>query len=165
MDASWPNIELLTTDQWKPGTEDRLNLQAQVPVFADAAAAGSGRVIHEKDIESFVAVPLRYAPKGPGKYFGLYVRGDSMRPVLADRFIVVVDPQITNPSRLRGKIVAARTDDGVIIKRLAPESKKARLIFRSYNPEYEDIVIENPETTPIIGQIVFWWGFPELEEK
>ena len=44
------------------------------------------------------------------------------------------------------------------MRRLARESRRDRLVLRSQNPSYEDIVLESPETNPIIGDVVFWWG-------
>ena len=33
-----------------------------------------------------------------------------------------------------------------------------RIVLRSQNPDYEDIVLDSLETDPIIGDVVFWWG-------
>ncbi len=153
-----PEIRIYTTEHWKPGTEDRLRFQVQVPVLRDEAAAGSPREINERDIDSFIAVPSKFVPKGTGAYSGIYIRGDSMEPVLRDRFIVVVDHMQRDPLRLRGRIVAALAQGGVLVKWLARETRQNRLVLRSENPEYEDIVMESPETNPIIGDVVFWWG-------
>ena len=38
-----PEIRIYTTEQWKPGTQDRLRFQVQIPVLLDEAAAGSPR--------------------------------------------------------------------------------------------------------------------------
>ncbi len=70
----------------------------------------------------------------------------------------MVDLTNSNLANLKGRIVAARSEEGAIIKRLAPASKSHRLVFRSENQAYDDIILENPEQTPIIGDIVFWWG-------
>ena len=86
-----PEIRIYTTAQWEPGTQDRLRFQVQVPVLRDEAAAGSPREINERDIDSFIAVPGKFVPKGPAAYTGIYIRGDSMAQILGDRFIVVVD--------------------------------------------------------------------------
>lgn len=153
-----PEIRIYTTEQWKPGSEDRLRFQVQVPVLRDEAAAGSPREINERDIDSFIAVPSKFVPRGPGAYSGIYIRGDSMEPVLRDRFIVVVDHMRRDPLRLRGRMVAALAQGGVLVKWLARETRQNRLVLRSENPEYEDIVMESPETNPIIGDVVFWWG-------
>ena len=154
----YPEIRIYTTPDWKEGSEDRLRYQVQVPVLRDAAAAGSPREINERDIESFIAVPAKFVPKGPGSYVGMYIRGNSMEPVLRDHFIVVVDCNNRDVARLRGQIVAAQVDDGIVVKTLSPESQPERLILRSENPEYEDIVIEPVDREPLVGGVVFWWG-------
>lgn len=153
-----PEIRIYTMDAWKPGTEERLRFQIQIPVLRDEAAAGSPREINDRDIDSFVAVPSKFVPKGPAAYTGIYIRGDSMEPVLSDRFIVIVDHTRRDAARLRGRIVAALVNDGVLVKRLAPQSKGSRIVLHSENAVYEDIVIENPESNPIIGDVAFWWG-------
>jgi transcriptional regulator with XRE-family HTH domain len=153
-----PEIRIYTTEQWKPGTQDRLRFQIQIPVLRDEAAAGSPREINERDVDSFIAVPSKFVPKGLGAYTGIYIRGDSMAPILRDRFIVVVDHGARDPLRLRGRMVAALVQDGVLVKWLARESRRDRIVLRSQNTEYADIVIESPETDPIIGDVVFWWG-------
>ena len=42
--------------------------------------------------------------------------------------------------------------------RLARESRRDRIVLRSENKAYDDIVLDAPETNPIIGDVVFWWG-------
>lgn len=153
-----PEIRIYTTAAWKQGTEDRLRFQIQVPVLRDAAAAGSPRQINERDVDSFIAVPAKFVPKGPASYTGIYIRGDSMEPVLSDGFIVVVDHTQRDPVRLRGRMVAALIQEGVLVKKLARESRRDRIVLRSENREYPDIVLESPETNPVIGDVVFWWG-------
>jgi len=153
-----PEIRIYTTEEWKPGTLDRLRFQVQIPVLRDEAAAGTPREINERDIDSFVAVPVKFVPKGVGAYTGIYIRGDSMVPILGERFIVVVDHTQRDPVRLRGRMVAALLQGGVLVKWLARESRPNHLILRSQNPAYEDIVLDSPEINPIIGDIVFWWG-------
>jgi transcriptional regulator with XRE-family HTH domain len=153
-----PEIRIYTTEQWKPGTQDRLRFQVQIPVLRDAAAAGSPREINERDIDSFIAVPSKFVPKGTGVYSGIYIRGDSMEPILRDRFIVVVDHTQRDPGRLRGRMVAALVQEGVLVKWLARESRRDRFVLRSENKAYDDLVLDAPETNPIIGDVVFWWG-------
>ena len=156
-----PEIRIYTTPEWRAGTEDRLRFQVQVPVLRDEAAAGTPREINERDIDSFIAVPAKFVPKGLAAYTGIYIRGDSMEPILSDRFIVVVDHSSRDPERLRGRMVAALVQDGVLVKWLARESRSNRMVLRSQNPEYADIVVESPERDPIIGDVVFWWGTQE----
>ena len=156
-----PEIRIYTTEQWKPGTQDRLRFQVQIPVLRDEAAAGSPREINERDVDSFIAVPSKFVPKGLGAYTGIYIRGDSMAPVLNERFIVVVDHTNRDPLRLRGRMVAALLPDGVLVKWLARGTRRDRIVLRSQNPDYEDLILDSPETNPIIGDVVFWWGTQE----
>ena len=153
-----PEIRIYTTPEWKAGTEDRLRFQVQIPVLRDEAAAGSPREINERDIDSFIAVSAKFVPKGPAAYTGIYIRGDSMEPILGDRFIVVVDHTNRDAAQLQGRMVAALVQDGVLVKWLARESRSDRIVLRSQNPVYKDIIIEAPETGAIIGDVVFWWG-------
>jgi SOS-response transcriptional repressor LexA len=148
-----PEIRARTTDM-----EDRLGKHLQVPVLRDSAAANSPLQINENDIESFLAIPARFLPKGPEAYTGVYVRGDAMEPTLREGFIVIIDHTQRDPSELRGQLVAALVQDSVMVKRLAQESRADRLILRSDNPTYEDLVFEAPEGLVILGQVLFWWG-------
>ena len=74
-----------------------------------------------------------------------------MSPILKDRYIVVVDQTRHIPDRLRGRMVAVLVGDGVVVKWLAQESKKSRIVLNSQNPEYEDIGIR-ARNKPIIGR-------------
>ena len=156
-----PEIRICTTEDWKTGTEERLRYQVQIPVLRDEAAASSPRQIDGRNIDCFIAVPEKAVPKGAGAYTGIYIRGDSMEPILRDRFIVVVDHTRNDPVALRGRLVAALVQGGVLVKLLARESEPNHLILRSYNPEYADVVLEFPETNPVMGDVVFWWGIQE----
>ena len=151
-------IRLYTTKEWKQIAQDRLHLQVQIPVLRDEAAASFPRDLRERDIGSFIVAPARSVPKGPGAYIGFPVRGDSMRPTLRDGFLVVVDHTQRDPMLLRGRMGAARVEGGVMVKQLAPESMPDRLILRSENPDYREIVLESPEENFIVGDVAFWWG-------
>lgn len=165
----WPEIKVLTTERWREGSEDRLRYLVQVPVLVDADAAGSGREISEVDIDSFLTLPSKIAQKGPGKYVGIYADGDSMEPVIKDGTVCVVDPDRREIAHLRGKVVAVRLISGigakVVIKRLAGESKKERLIFHSDNAHHKDIIVERPRYNPIVGEVVFLYGEPAVKEE
>ena len=151
-------LRIKTAEKWRAGAEERLRSQTELPVVKDEAAAGLSREIDRSDIDSFITIPSKLVPKGPEEYTGIYHRGDAMAPILRDGFLVVVDHGRRDPVRLRGRMVAALAPDGVQIRWLARESRPGRIILRSENPSYGEIVIRSPGTESIIGDVVFWWG-------
>jgi phage repressor protein C with HTH and peptisase S24 domain len=156
-----PEIRMGATEEGKTRVSERLQYQVQIPVLRNEAAVRSPGQVSERDIDCFIAIPNKAAPKGPGAYAGVYIHGDSMEPILRDRFIVVVDYTRNDPVALRGRLVAVQVPGAVLVKLLARESEPNRLILRSYNPEYADVVLESLETNPVIGDVVFWWGVQE----
>lgn len=160
-----PEIRIFTPDEWKRSGQDRLPFQVQIPVLREDAGGSPPLPITERDIDTFLVVPARSAPKGPGVYCAFHVRDDSMAPILRHGFIAVVDHSQRDPLLLRGRLVAARVEGGLLVRRLAPETRLDRLILRSENPLYQDIVLDSPQENPLIGDVVSWWGRPDTSSS
>jgi len=88
-----------------------------VPLLSDAAAAGSPTEIDEDHVEGRCVI-YRGALRNPDHTTCVWVRGDSMQPVLPNGSIVAVNHARTDIADLDGKIVAAYHEEGVTIKRL-----------------------------------------------
>ena len=88
-----------------------------VPLLSDAAAAGSPAEIHEDDVEGRCVI-YRGALRNPDHTTCVWVRGDSMEPILPNGSIVAVNHVRTDIADLDGKVVAAYHEEGVTIKRL-----------------------------------------------
>lgn len=130
-----------------------------VPLLADPASLGSGLEIDEtKRLEEPCLIHKRVLRKG-GKYYAVFVKGDSMSPVLNDGDIVAVDIAERDPRKLNGKLIACHTGDyEVSVKLLAVY--KDRFYFKALNPKWEQ---ENPPLVApkkdglVLGKVVWAW--------
>ena len=144
-----------------PSAEERGNSQVQIPVLRDDAVPGAAGEIREQDIESFLVVPDKFLPKQPAAYIGIYQRGNAMREDLPDGFIAVVDRTNRSIEELIGRMVGVVVQDRVLVRWLGEESRPDQLILRPGNPQEKNIILILPESNPILGDVVFWWGLPE----
>jgi phage repressor protein C with HTH and peptisase S24 domain len=87
----------------------------------------------------------------------LWVTGDSMEPTLTDHSLVGVDVlEGLDPVAFRRRIIAARHEGGVVVKRLECDDK--HLILLSDNPRYQPIVMDNDAAQDaVIGPVVWVW--------
>ncbi len=86
--------------------------------------------------------------------YGLIVDGDSMEPLILEGSVVII--QRVSPWQLKnGDIVVARINDAYALKEFYMDSKSKKVILRSRNKKYDDIVID-PEQIPlyIVGKAV-----------
>jgi len=132
---------------------------ASVPLLADSASLGSGLSIDEAEVmEEPCLIHKRILKKGH-TYRAIFVKGDSMIPILGDGDIVAVDVGERDPRKLKKKLVACHTGDfQVSIKQLLIVDQK--FYFRAWNKKWEE---ENaPLITPqkdglILGKVVWAW--------
>ena len=130
-----------------------------VPLLADPASLGMGLEIDETEVlEEPCLIHKRILKKGHD-YRAIFVKGDSMSPVLNDGDIVAIDVKDRNPEKLKGKLVACHTGDfEVTIKSL--RVYKDKFYFKALNLKWEE---ENsPMLTPkkdglILGKVVWAW--------
>ncbi len=147
-----PVPDLKIVSRATPAMKQTQLLLRAVPILSDPAAAGDPRLIDESDIEDYAVIYDHWHGK---EQRALRIKGDSMSPHLEDGDIVGVD---VTPRRsllpLAGRIVAARVDDGVTVKRLAFAGK--HLVLLADNPEYPPIVLDK-DMDAIIGPIIWAW--------
>jgi SOS-response transcriptional repressor LexA len=139
-------------------SKGEVRAMVQIPILCDEAAGKHPHELAPGDIESYIALPLRAAPRGHHAYTGIYMRGEAMQPALRDGYIAVIDHLNRNASRLGGRIVVARLDSVIVVRRLAATEPSGRLVLRADNPEYSEISIAPSRSNPIVGDVVFWWG-------
>ncbi len=151
-------VNIVTREEWRQGLLDHLgHTIVEVPIVAAHAAAGPPMEISERDIEAAIQVPARWAPRGPGYYTAIKVRGDSMEPTLHNDDVVCVEPGwASDPRRLRGKLVAAMPDEqgGVVIKRLQKTTAE-EIVLASDNPQHKPVVLKRPGWRVLIGPVVW----------
>lgn len=129
----------------------------QVPLLRENCPP-TPREITADDIESVIAVPTSLLSDKPDAYVGIRHRGDSMAPVLQDRFIVVVDRTNRDPARLAGRMVAVWGEQGLLARWLVIESDGGPMLLRPEHPDYPTVSLDAAATNQILGDVVFWWG-------
>jgi phage repressor protein C with HTH and peptisase S24 domain len=152
-----PRFNIVTTGNWKEKLQEHGHYIVEVPVVAGHAAAGPPGDIQDDDIDAFLTIPLKNAPRGPGAYTAVRVRGDSMEPLLQDRDFVCVEHGRVDIPTMRGKLVAAVVDGGVVIKRLDRKSTAQNIILLSENKNYGPLTFTPSPSSHLIGPVVWLW--------
>jgi SOS-response transcriptional repressor LexA len=130
-----------------------------IPLLKDAAAAGSPREISDGDLDGYAMIAYAWCPN-PADLTCIRVRGDSMAPILHDGALVAIDHSQRDPLALHQKMVAARTDDGVVVKWLE-RSPDGALRLVSENKSYPPIELPRTPANPILG-LISWWQNRQL---
>lgn len=68
--------------------------------------------------------------------------------------VVVVDTAQRNPYALRGKIVAARLDDYVTIKRLIEQDGRFHIVADNPMPEFRSLELDFRGGNPVLGCVI-----------
>lgn len=132
---------------------------ASVPLLADPASLGSGLAIDELEVmEEPCLIDRRILKKGH-EYRAIFVKGDSMIPILGDGDIVAIDVGERDPKKLKKKLIACHTGDfEVSIKRLFITENK--FYFRATNRKWEEEnapLITAQKDGLILGKVVWAW--------
>jgi SOS-response transcriptional repressor LexA len=129
-----------------------------VPLLADPASLGSGLEINENNVEGTCLIHSRALKKG-GNYQAIFVRGNSMIPVLEDGDIVAVDVKERDPQKLKKKLVACHCGDfQVTVKQLL--ILKDKFYFKAFNPKWEEEnmpILTSQKEGLILGKVVWAW--------
>jgi len=143
-------------------TEDSL---VAIPFLPIVAAAGKevGSSSHELNrarYDKIIAAPKLWCPN-PGHTVAMRVKGDSMEPKLFDGYIIVVDQQQTEKTKLNGKMVVVHHDNfGLVVSRFWQLKNSETLI--SDNREHEPVVWSSAWS--VIGKVLWWIGEPKDEQ-
>lgn len=114
-----------------------------IPLVGDVAA-GAPILAHEDILDQ---IPLSKDWLDMGRdYFFLRIKGDSMAECIQPGDLVLVE---RGPTATKGEIVVALLEDEATVKRFIPD--KDRVLLRSDNPRYDDIVVEN--NLQILGRV------------
>ena len=139
--------------------------ESYIPVrlLKDAAAAGPPSVIDENDIAGWALIyaTREWMPNDPENYTCVYIRGQSMYPILSDGDIVAIDHAERNPFNLNGKMVAFRVEGGVTIKWLNFKVDEEVVVGIPENKEDLDhvVVLRGEQIDEgIVGQVRWWWS-------
>ena len=124
----------------------------EIPMYGKASA-GNGYINLEQEIGSY-AVPKHIFKKG---IFAIRVSGDSMTGIdksIPDGSTAIVDPELcSDPISLNNKVCIFEYDDETYIKQLIID-KQGIIRLRSFNPEYDDIIVLNVNLLLCKGRVI-----------
>lgn len=154
-----PEIKVISASKLKCGGPHNPGKAAYfaLPLLKDAAAAGPALLVDESEIERYIIVPASQARPGPDWMTCIHVQGDSMEPILKERYIVCVDSSVTEPRRLQQKMVVAYIDGGVTIKHL--DRVGNQWVLTPENKAYRQQPLS--DEARIIGRVAWWYGQQE----
>jgi len=154
-----PEIKVISASKLKCGGPHNPGKAAYfaLPLLKDAAAAGPALLVDESEIERYIIVPASQARPGPDWMTCIHVQGDSMEPILKEGYIVAVDSSVTDPRKLRQKMVVAYVDEGVTIKYL--DRVGSQWILAPENKAYRQQPLGHDDR--IIGRVAWWYGQQE----
>jgi phage repressor protein C with HTH and peptisase S24 domain len=141
--------------------EAKLPELVAVPLLKIAAASHGENVpsessLHDAPVESMIAVPRDWCPN-PATTRCLRVKGNSMKPLIHDGYVLVVDTSQTDHAKLGGKIVIAwHRDKGLSVSRL--QAYDHTEVLRAENPEYNSVVLARKHPWRIVAKVLWWIG-------
>ncbi|MBP9476996.1 MAG: helix-turn-helix domain-containing protein [Sebaldella sp.] len=125
----------------------------RLPMYGKASA-GNG-YINLTDEVGYYDVPVQYCTN-PDVYT-VKISGESMTGLdkaIHDGSVAVVDPQLcSTPEALDGKVCIFTYNDETYIKQLAID-KQGIIRLRSFNPNYDDIIVLKPELLKCEGRVI-----------
>ena len=136
------NITAINTKSRNPGGF------VEFDVYDEPAAAGLGNYLdapqaHREQFPSIIV------PKGAN--FGIRISGNSMEPMVADGSTVFVRQTMTVDS---GRVGIFVLNGSSFCKQLIVDRAKKEVRLRSFNPDYEDIIVTPADTLVTIGQVL-----------
>lgn len=139
--------------------EDEKDL-VRVPRLSVGASAGPGAHVNAEEAFGHIAFDPRWLRQlggsSPSRLRFIRVQGDSMSPTLSDGDDILVDEGDAT-DRLRDGIYILRTEDSLMVKRLALSPANRTLTIKSDNPAYPDWVGCDIASIAIIGRVI-WAG-------
>jgi phage repressor protein C with HTH and peptisase S24 domain len=132
----------------------------EVPVLDVDASAGFGAIASDESSYTrfgFDEKWLRRLTGAKGASLSIVsVLGDSMEPTLSDGDEVLVDAS-DHGSRLRDGIYVLRSDDTLVVKRIAIKPGAKQITISSDNPAYPSWNDVDREGVAVIGRVI-WFG-------
>jgi SOS-response transcriptional repressor LexA len=123
-----------------------------MPVVGDISAGEPIPVIQSEDLH-YIPVS-RQILDNPQNYFCFRVNGDSMHPEIYHNDYVVISKDY-NYSDLHGRIIAARSDDGVTLKRIYIDNRNQVSFLFPVNQSYNPILLDERFTILGVIKILF----------
>ncbi len=143
-----------------PSINTTMSGLVEIPVLDVRASAGHGALAEVESRDSRFAFDERWLKRltssRPGSLSVIRVDGDSMEPTLSHGDEVMVDPS-DNATRLRDGIYVLRSDDALVVKRVALGPQGKQIMIVSDNPAYPRWNDVDRRTLHIIGRVL-WFG-------
>ena len=122
-----------------------------VKVFDQPAAAGLGNYLSDP-IYHIEQYPANEVPDGTE--FGVRISGLSMSPTIPNGATAFVQSRgAIEP----GKIGIFLLNEEAYCKKLVVDREKQEIRLVSFNPEYEDRIIEDADVFSTMGLVLGWW--------
>lgn len=118
----------------------------EIPLYG-LASAGNGKINYDEEIEKIV-LPKIYGTLSQND-FATRVSGDSMEPYYHHGDIVVIDVDDVDIRALNGKEAVIDLGEERYLKRIIFEEYTGKLILRSFNPAYADIIVSNHDVEEV----------------
>jgi transcriptional regulator with XRE-family HTH domain len=131
-----------------------------IRLLRDPAAAGTPRMVDEREVERLMVLPKFMFTEGSGQVVAIRVKGESMTPLILPGSIVFIDVSQRDPKQLVNAMVAARIEDGVTIKFLRKHKKMFLLVAYHVNPLYDVMPLSETDGDAIVGRVVGWFSEP-----
>ena len=120
----------------------------ELDVYEQPAAAGLGNYI-DAPATRVEQYPAGYIPDGAA--FGVLISGDSMEPEIRDDSTAFVQPA---PAVAAGEIGIFVLNGQAYCKRLIVDASARRVLLRSVNPAYADIIVHSADELRTIGRVL-----------
>lgn len=142
------------------GPPDSADGMVEIPILDLEASAGFGAVASGESAYTRFGFDERWlrnlTAAKPGNLSIIHVAGDSMEPTLSGGDEVLVDAS-DNGRRLRDGIYVIRTDDNLMVKRIAMTPGSRLITIASDNPAYPTWNDMDPAEVHIVGRVI-WFG-------
>jgi len=152
------NVIILTPDELKNRLKELEPRESYIaiPLLTDFAIIKDPINIQEKDIEGFALIYKSWLQQDH-IYRCIRIKDNSMSPILEEGFLAGIDCTDNEPSMLEGKIVAARYQDNLSIRKVLLTNEY--YILQPQNTlKFQLIKIPIAEKNIIIGKVVWWFG-------
>lgn len=140
--------------------QTRMDGMIEVPVLDVDASAGFGAVASNETSYTRFGFDEKWLRRLTGAKSAslsiVSVLGDSMEPTLSDGDEVLVDAS-DHGSRLRDGIYVLRSDDALVVKRIAIKPGAKQITISSDNPAYPTWNDVDREGVEVIGRVI-WFG-------
>jgi SOS-response transcriptional repressor LexA len=129
-----------------------------VNLLHDPAAAGTPRMVDEREIETTLDMPLSLFRDGHGNVVAIRVKGGSMEPLILSGAVVFIDVSQRDPKKLVNSLVAARVDGGITIKFLRRTKSMYILVAYHVSPRYDVMPLSELDGDGIVGRVLGWFS-------